>query len=83
MIHGDLNDHNVIVADDIGVIDFGDVHRSYAVAEVAIAAAYAAFGFVDPVEAIASVVARGPRDRRPSATLRSKRSFRWRCSGCA
>ncbi len=61
-IHGDLNDHNVIVhdvivADTIGIIDFGDLHRSYSVAEVAIAAAYASLGLVDPVEAIGSVVA--------------------------
>ncbi|HSF85600.1 MAG TPA: aminotransferase class III-fold pyridoxal phosphate-dependent enzyme [Acidimicrobiia bacterium] len=55
VIHGDLNDHNVIVGDRIGAIDFGDLHRSYRIAEVAIAAAYAAFGFPDPVEVVASV----------------------------
>lgn len=57
VIHGDMNDHNLIVGADIGIIDFGDVHRSYVAGEVAIAAAYAAFGFPDPVEAIAAVVA--------------------------
>ncbi len=57
LIHGDLNDNNLLLdGSDVGVIDFGDAHVSYRVAEVAIAASYAAFGFVDPVEAIATVV---------------------------
>ncbi len=56
-IHGDMNDHNLIVGERIGVIDFGDVHRSWSVAEVAIPAAYAAFGFVDPIEPMAAVAA--------------------------
>ncbi len=64
VIHGDLNDHNVIVGEQLGVIDFGDVHRSYRIAEVAIAAAYAAFGFVDPVDAIAAVTS-GSADMLP------------------
>ncbi len=55
VVHGDLNDHNVIVGEGIGVIDFGDLHRSVRIAEIAVAASYAAFGFVDPVEAIAAV----------------------------
>ena len=57
VVHGDLNDHNVIADDPIGIIDFGDLHVSVRAAEVAVAAAYAAFGFPDPVEAIATVVA--------------------------
>jgi 4-aminobutyrate aminotransferase-like enzyme len=57
VVHGDLNDHNVIVDVGIGVIDFGDLHVSVRAAEVAVAAAYAALGFPDPVGAIAEMVA--------------------------
>ena len=46
VIHGDLNDHNLLVrraGDDVrlaGIIDFGDALRSPVVAELAIAASY-------------------------------------------
>jgi len=63
VVHGDLNDHNVITGDPVGVIDFGDLHVSVRVAEVAVAAAYAGLGMVDPVEAIAAVVAGAHRVR--------------------
>ncbi len=59
LIHGDLNDHNLIVdagpGQDIGVIDFGDAHVSVRIAEAAIAAAYGGLGLVDPVEAVVDV----------------------------
>jgi len=48
VIHGDANDHNVIVGDPrvlprpvSGLVDFGDMHHGLLVAEPAIAAAYA------------------------------------------
>ena len=63
-VHGDLNDFNVLIGGEdaaarvIGVIDFGDMVYSYAVAEVAIAIAYAVLGQDDPLDA-ATVVIRG------------------------
>lgn len=63
IIHGDANDHNVVVAMDgpapriAGLIDFGDLCRSALVGEVAIAAAYAAAAADDPLAAIDAVVA--------------------------
>ena len=43
VIHGDINDQNVLVdgAAVVGVIDFGDMCATWRVNEVAIAAAYA------------------------------------------
>lgn len=64
VIHNDANDHNVIVRSSLagarlaGLIDFGDVARSWRAAEVAVAAAYAMLDRDDPVEA-ACAVARG------------------------
>ncbi|MEO8336377.1 MAG: phosphotransferase, partial [bacterium] len=65
-IHGDLNDHNVLVGggDDIysrrqrltGVVDFGDMVHSYTVADLAIACAYVSLDADDPLDAIAHVV---------------------------
>ncbi|HEX7119195.1 MAG TPA: aminotransferase class III-fold pyridoxal phosphate-dependent enzyme [Longimicrobiales bacterium] len=66
VIHGDANDHNVLVdggADPlaprhvVGLIDFGDLVHSWLVAEPAIAAAYAMLGKADPLAAAARVVA--------------------------
>lgn len=64
VIHNDANDYNVIVGPrgrwglrTSGLIDFGDIVRSYLVAEPAIAAAYAMLGKRDPVTAAAHVVA--------------------------
>ncbi len=58
-IHGDANDHNVLVAKGAvtGLIDFGDLHYTALVAEPAIAATYAAFGSDRPLEMIAAVAA--------------------------
>jgi 4-aminobutyrate aminotransferase-like enzyme/Ser/Thr protein kinase RdoA (MazF antagonist) len=62
VIHGDANDHNVIVGDPlrrprpVSVIDLGDMHRGLTVAEPAIAAVYALLGKPDPLAAAAEVV---------------------------
>jgi 4-aminobutyrate aminotransferase-like enzyme/Ser/Thr protein kinase RdoA (MazF antagonist) len=73
-IHGDLNDHNVLVGggDDLysrnqdvtGIVDFGDMVWSVSVGDLAIAAAYVALGARDPLPAIADVVA-GYHEARP------------------
>ena len=47
-----------------GVLDFGDIVHSYAIADLAIAVAYAVLGKDDPLGAAASVV-RGYQDIRP------------------
>lgn len=69
IIHNDANDYNVIIAVDndgtppttpttvAGVIDFGDMVRTYTVAEPAIAAAYAMLGKTNPMAAAEAVVA--------------------------
>ncbi len=64
VIHGDANDYNVLVSvpgagprQVVSVIDFGDMHHSITVAELAIAAAYALLGKRDPLAAAAQVVA--------------------------
>ena len=63
VIHGDGNDHNVLMSmhggeqDIAGVVDFGDLMHSCIVFEPAIAAAYATLGQHDAVTAAADVVA--------------------------
>ncbi len=63
VIHGDANDHNLLVREGAegprlaGLIDFGDLSRSWLVAEPAIAAAYLALDAPDPVGVVAGVVA--------------------------
>ncbi len=66
VIHGDLNDYNVLVAwDDTqapalrvsGIVDFGDMVESYTVADLAIAVAYAMLDAPDPLAAAVPVVA--------------------------
>ena len=66
VIHGDANDHNVVVGDArelpravTGLLDLGDMHHGLLVAEPAIAAAYALFGDHDPLRAIAAGVVSG------------------------
>src|SRR5262249_19247789 len=63
VIHGDANDHNVILGDPralprpvTGLLDFGDMHQGLLVAEPAVAAAYALLGEADPLPALAAVV---------------------------
>ncbi|MDE3128799.1 MAG: aminotransferase class III-fold pyridoxal phosphate-dependent enzyme [Gemmatimonadota bacterium] len=67
VVHGDLNDHNVLVGGawgagtrDLrvtGIVDFGDMLESYAVADLAIAAAYALLDAADPVGVVAALAA--------------------------
>lgn len=63
VIYGDANDHNVLVSPPwpqprrvLSVIDFGDMHAGYTVAEPAIAAAYAILGHDDPLSAATAVL---------------------------
>jgi 4-aminobutyrate aminotransferase-like enzyme/Ser/Thr protein kinase RdoA (MazF antagonist) len=63
-IYNDANDYNVLVRGEdpwarrvVGVIDFGDLVHSPIVCDLAIAAAYALLGKVDPLAAAARVVA--------------------------
>ena len=48
----------------VGILDFGDIVYSYAIADLAIAVAYAVLGKPDPLAAAVSVV-RGYQDVRP------------------
>ena len=64
IIYGDANDYNVLVSPPwpqprkiAGLVDFGDLHHSVTVAELAIAAAYAMLGEDNPLDAAARVVA--------------------------
>ena len=65
IIHGDANDYNVLVHNgESALIDFGDLHYSVTVAELAVACAYASFGETDPLAAIRHVV-RGYHESNP------------------
>jgi 4-aminobutyrate aminotransferase-like enzyme/Ser/Thr protein kinase RdoA (MazF antagonist) len=64
IVYGDANDYNVLVSQPwplprrvISVVDFGDMHETFTVSEVAIAAAYAMLGKEEPLAAAGSVVA--------------------------
>jgi len=69
VVHGDANDHNVLVdpgdpAEPAGrytrvggLLDFGDLVHSVVVAEPAVAAAYGLLGSPDPLGVVATVVA--------------------------
>ena len=79
-IHGDLNDHNVLVNDLVadaapgdlfargqrvsGVVDFGDMVHGIVIGDLAIAAAYAMLDAADPLSVLWHLV-RGYRDARP------------------
>jgi 4-aminobutyrate aminotransferase-like enzyme/Ser/Thr protein kinase RdoA (MazF antagonist) len=66
MIHGDLNDHNVLVGGGTdpfdrrqhvtGIVDFGDMVHSFTIAELAIAIAYAVLDQPDPLSALWQMV---------------------------
>lgn len=60
IIHGDINDYNTLVTADkskvAGVFDFGDVIESHTIHELAIAAAYGAQQYVEPLVAINHIV---------------------------
>jgi 4-aminobutyrate aminotransferase-like enzyme/Ser/Thr protein kinase RdoA (MazF antagonist) len=65
-VHNDPNDYNVLVSDHriTGILDFGDIVHSYAIADLAIAVAYAVLGKDDPLAAAVSVT-RGYQAVRP------------------
>jgi len=63
MIHGDVNDHNVLVSKPdggersiTGIIDLGDAHSAPRAFDLAIAIAYAVFETPDPFSAAAALV---------------------------
>ncbi len=62
VIHGDLNDYNILVTGDLGkeqvsgFIDFGDLIETSTINELAIAAAYGCLNKPDPLMAIAEIV---------------------------
>ncbi|HEX4682750.1 MAG TPA: aminotransferase class III-fold pyridoxal phosphate-dependent enzyme [Gemmatimonadaceae bacterium] len=64
VIHGDLNDNNVLVDRDesslealvSGVVDLGDMVHSYRIADLAIAIAYAILGSADPLTGASEIV---------------------------
>ncbi|MGH9410132.1 MAG: aminotransferase class III-fold pyridoxal phosphate-dependent enzyme [Vicinamibacterales bacterium] len=70
--HNDLNDHNVLVnaipsgakSTVTGILDFGDIVYTYAIADLAVAMAYAILGKADPLP-IACAVVRGYQKGRP------------------
>ncbi len=71
VIHGDLNDHNILVSAPgegprhvTGIIDLGDAHSAPRVFDLGIALAYAVLGTPDPLMAAAAVV-RGFHERTP------------------
>lgn len=71
VIHGDVNDHNVLVSPHgqgprhiTGIIDLGDAHSAPRVFDLGIAIAYAILGTDDPLMAMAAVV-RGFHERTP------------------
>ena len=64
VVYADANEHNVLVRVEpgrpprlAGLIDFGDMIETAAVSEAAVAAAYAAFGAPDPLEAVRPLLA--------------------------
>jgi Ser/Thr protein kinase RdoA (MazF antagonist) len=66
VIHGDANDHNVLVRQGrvVGLIDFGDLVHTAIVCDLAIALTYAMLAKAQPVDA-ASVIVRAYHDRFP------------------
>lgn len=66
VIHGDANDHNVLVRQGcvVGLIDFGDIVHSAVVCDLAIAVAYAMLAKTQPL-AVAGTVVRAYHARFP------------------
>jgi Ser/Thr protein kinase RdoA (MazF antagonist) len=58
VIHGDANDHNVIVGDArmVGLLDFGDMVYTATVCDLAIALAYAMLGESEPLSVATQVI---------------------------
>ena len=95
-IHNDLNDHNVLVGggDDLwsrgqrvtGIVDFGDMVSSYAIADLAIAAAYLVLDASDPLATVASLVrghhAESPLEEAELAVLPGLIALRLCASAC-
>lgn len=94
--HSDLNDHNVLVGggNDLwsrnqritGVVDFGDMVHSYAIADLAIAAAYVVLDASDPLGAVAALVrghhAESPLEEDELAALPGLIALRLCASAC-
>lgn len=63
LIHGDANDHNLLVAEEsgrfrvAGLIDFGDCGDSMLLFEIAVAAAYLGLAAIDPWQPVPALVA--------------------------
>jgi 4-aminobutyrate aminotransferase-like enzyme/Ser/Thr protein kinase RdoA (MazF antagonist) len=64
VIHGDANDYNALVSTPwvlprrvLSVIDFGDLHTGFTVAEPAVGSAYAILGHDHPLRAASAVLA--------------------------
>ncbi len=73
VIHNDANDENILLAPDsagihnvAGLLDFGDMLRSYTVGELAIACAYIILGKNDPLGVVGSLAAGYYRSRKLS-----------------
>jgi 4-aminobutyrate aminotransferase-like enzyme/Ser/Thr protein kinase RdoA (MazF antagonist) len=66
VVHNDPNDYNVLVRESAiaGFLDFGDIVHSYAIADLAIAIAYAVLDRPDPL-ASATAIVRGYARTRP------------------
>jgi 4-aminobutyrate aminotransferase-like enzyme/Ser/Thr protein kinase RdoA (MazF antagonist) len=63
VIYADANDHNVLISPPwplprrvLGVIDFGDMHLGWTVADPAVAAAYAVLGQQHPLDSASAVL---------------------------
>ena len=64
VIHGDWNEYNVLVDEDVrardrevvGAIDFGDLVHSYTIGDLAIALAYAMLAKANPLAAAVDIV---------------------------
>ena len=75
VIHGDVNDYNVITRATrgchphiVGIIDFGDMHEGIVVADLAIAIAYGIAGSPVPLDAARAIV-RGYVSRKPISAI--------------
>jgi len=76
-IHGDLNDHNILIGGSAnveehgqrvtGVFDFGDMVYSYRIGDLAIAAAYAILGAREPLDVIGDLVRGFAREITPTS----------------
>ena len=66
VIHGDANDHNVLVRQGrvAGLIDFGDLVYSAVVCDLAIAVAYAMLAKPQPLD-VAGAIVRAYHERLP------------------